>query len=63
MEHHMTAVTPETVSEPAEPRPGFLARRLASLLVRIRSTAREDLRTTVARAVEEAFAGFHREMR
>ena len=59
----MTAVTPETVSEPAEPRSVSLARRLASLLVRIRSTAGEDLRTTVARAIDEAFAGFHREIR
>ena len=59
----MTAVTPEIVSQPAEPRPGSLTRCLASLLVRIRSAAGEDLRTTVARAIDEAFAGFHREMR
>lgn len=60
----MTAVTPEAVSEQhPEPRPGTLARRLRSLLVRIRRAAGEDLQTTVARAIEEAFAGFHREMR
>ena len=59
----MTAVTPETVSATAGPRPGFLSSCLALLLVRIRSAAQEDLRTTVARAIEEAFAGFHREMR
>jgi hypothetical protein len=64
MEQHMTAVTPETVSEQtAELRPGTFARRLASLLVRIRSAAGEDLQATVARAVDEAFAGIHREMR
>lgn len=60
----MTAVTPETVSEhSAEPRPGTLARRMGSLLVRIRTAAGEDLQTTLARAIDEAFAGIHREMR
>jgi len=60
----MTAVTPETLPEQtAEPRLGTVARRLMALLVRIRTAAGEDLQTTVARAVEEAFAGFHREMR
>ena len=60
----MTAVTPETMSgQTAEPRPGTLARRLTSLLVRIRTGAGEDLQTTVARAIDEAFAGIHREMR
>jgi len=64
MEQHMTAVTPETVSEQTtEPRPGTLARRLTSLLVRIRTAIGEDLQTTVARAIDEAFVGFHREMR
>ena len=59
----MTAVTPEIVSEQtAEPHPGTLA-RLASMLVRIRAAAGEDLQTTVARAIDEAFAGIHREMR
>ena len=60
----MTAVTPETVSEEAaETRSGTLARRLTSLLVRIQTAAGEDLQTTIARAIEEAFAGLHREMR
>ena len=60
----MTAVTPETVSEqPAEPRPGTLVHRLTSLLVRLRTAAGEDVQTTIARAIEEAFAGIHREMR
>lgn len=60
----MTAVTPENVSEQTtEPGPGTLARRLSSLLVRIRRADRGDLQTTVARAIEEAFAGLHREMR
>jgi hypothetical protein len=63
MEHLMTAVHPETVSGPAGPRPLSLTRCLASLLVRIQAAAGEDLRTTVARAIDEAFAGFHREMR
>jgi hypothetical protein len=64
MEQHMTAVTPETVSEQAaEPRSGTLARRLTSLLVRIRTAAGEDLQATIARAIEEAFVGLHREMR
>ena len=59
----MTAVTSATVSEQTtEPRPGTFA-RLASLLVRIRSAAGEDLQATVARAIDEAFAGIHREMR
>ena len=62
-EQHMTAVTPEIVSEQtAEPRPGTLA-RLASLLVQIRTAAGEDLQATVARAIDNAFAGIHREMR
>ena len=60
----MTAVTPETVSEQtAEPRLGTVAHRLASLLVRIRTAAGEDLQATVARAIDDAFAGIHREMR
>ena len=60
----MTAVTPETASEQTfEPRPGTLARRLASLLARIRAAAGEDLETTLARGIDEAFAGIHREMR
>ena len=59
----MTAVTSATVSEQTtEPRPGTFA-RLASLLVRIRNAAGEDLQATVARAIDEAFAGIHREMR
>jgi hypothetical protein len=45
------------------PRPGTLARRLAALLVRLRTTAGEDLQSTIARAIDEAFAGIHREMR
>jgi len=64
MEQHMTAVTPETVSEQtAESCRGTLARCLTSLLARIRTAGEEDLKTTVARAIDEAFAGFHREMR
>jgi hypothetical protein len=64
MEQHMTAVTPDTVSEQtATPRLGTLAARLASLLVRIRTAAGEDLQATVARAIDQAFAGIHREMR
>jgi len=64
MEPHMTAATPETLSEQtAAPRLGAVSRRLMALLVRIRTAAGEDLQTTVARAVEEAFASFHREMR
>ena len=60
----MTAVTPETVSvQTAEPRQGTLARRLTSLLALIRPADEEDLKTTVARAIDEAFAGFHREIR
>ena len=60
----MTAVTPETVSEQTtELRPGTFARRLASLLLRIRTTGGEDFQTTISRAVDEAFAGIHREMR
>jgi len=61
----MTAVTSETVSEQTtESRLGTLARRLTSLLARIRTAAaEEDLKVTVARAIDEAFAGFHREMR
>ena len=59
----MTAVTPEIMSEhTAKPRPGTLA-RLASLLVQIRTAAGEDLQATVARAIDDAFAGIHREMR
>jgi len=59
----MTAVTSATASEQTtEPRPGTFA-RLASLLVWIRGAAGEDLRVTVARAIDEAFAGIHREMR
>ena len=61
---NMTAVTPETVSEQtAEPRLGTVAHRLASLLVRIRTAAGEDLQATIARAIDDAFAGIHREMR
>jgi hypothetical protein len=64
MEQHMTVVTPETVSEQTvESRRGTLARRLTSLLARIRTADGEDLKTTVARAIDQAFAGFHREMR
>ena len=60
----MTAVTPETLSDQTpQPRPGPRARRLMALLVRITTAAGEDLQTTVAHAIEEAFAGFHREMR
>ena len=60
----MTAVTPETVPEQtAESRRGTLARRLTSLLARIRTAGEEDLKATVARAIDEAFAGVHREMR
>ena len=59
----MTAVTSATVSEQTtEGRPGTFA-RLTSLLVRIRDAAGEDLQSTVARAIDEAFAGIHREMR
>jgi hypothetical protein len=64
MEKHMTAVTTEAVSEQrAEPRPGTLARRLADLLVAIRSVAGEGLEATIARNIDEAFASLHREMR
>ena len=60
----MTAVTPETVTEQTgDPRPGTLARRLAALLVRLRTTAGEDFQSTIARAIDDAFAGIHREMR
>lgn len=60
----MTAVTPETASEQTfEPRPGTFARRLAALLVRVRATAGEDLQSTIARSIDDAFAGIHREMR
>jgi len=60
----MTAVTPETVSEQsAELRPGTIARCLTSLLVRIRTAAEEDMQTKIARGIDEAFAGLHREMR
>jgi hypothetical protein len=64
MEKRMTAVTPEALSEQTvEPRPGTLTRRLAALLVQIRELAGEGLETTVARAIDEAFAGLHRELR
>ena len=60
----MTAVTPETVSEQTTERGAdTFARRLATLLLRIRTAAGEDFQTTIARAVDEAFAGIHREMR
>ena len=60
----MTAVSPETVSKQSlEPRLGVLAHRLAALLVRIRSTAGEDFQATMARAIDEAFAGIAREYR
>ena len=60
----MTAVTTEAVSEQrAEPRPGTLARRLADLLVWIRTSAGEGLEATIARNIDEAFASLHREMR
>ena len=60
----MTAVNPETVSEQTtEPGPGTLAHRLLALLVQIRTAAGEDFQVTIARAVDEAFAGIHREMR
>lgn len=60
----MTAVSPETVSKQSlEPRLGVLAHRLAALLVRIRSTAGEDFQATMARAIDEAFAGIARESR
>ncbi|RPH70626.1 MAG: hypothetical protein EHM78_10590 [Myxococcaceae bacterium] len=60
----MTAVSPETVSKQSlEPRLEVLARRLTALLVRIRSTAGEDFQATMARAIDEAFAGIAREYR
>ncbi|HZJ54611.1 MAG TPA: hypothetical protein VFD38_10775 [Myxococcaceae bacterium] len=60
----MTAVSPETISkQDLEPRPGVLARRLTALLVRLRSTAGEDMQATIARAIDEAFAGIAREYR
>ncbi len=60
----MTAVTSETVSKQnVEPRLGVLARRLAALLVRVRSSAGEDLQATMARAIDQAFAGIAREYR
>jgi len=60
----MTAVSSEAVSKQTfHPRLGVLAGRLAALLVRIRNTAGEDLQATVARAIDEAFAGIAREYR
>jgi hypothetical protein len=60
----MTALIPESVANHApEARPSALARRLAALLVRIRSTAGEGLEATIARSVDEAFAGIAREFR
>ena len=60
----MTAVSPETASKQSlEPRLGVLAHRLAALLVRIRTTAGEDFQATMARAIDEAFAGIAREYR
>ncbi len=60
----MTAVTPEAIREHlVQSRTGSLARRLATLLLRIRGTAGEGLEVTIARAVDEAFAAIHREMR
>ncbi len=59
----MTAVTPETVEHATEPRTAALARRLAELLVRIRAVAGDDLQTTIARSVDEAFAAIARDFR
>ncbi len=60
----MTAVTPESVAEHRpEPRPSALGRRLAALLVWIRSTTGEGLEATIARSVDEAFAEIAREFR
>ena len=60
----MTAVTPEAVTKlNVEPRLAVLARRLAALLVQVRSTAGEDLQATMARAIDQAFAGIAREYR
>ena len=59
----MTAVSSEAVSKQnIEPCLGVMA-RLAALLVRIRSTAGEDLHATMARASDQAFAGIAREYR
>jgi hypothetical protein len=60
----MTAVSPEAVAKHTlQPRLDALAARLAALLVRIRTMAGEDLQATLARAVDEAFAGIARESR
>jgi len=60
----MTAVSSETVSKQnVEPRLAVLARRLAALLVQVRSSAGEDLQATMARAIDQAFAGIAREYR
>ena len=60
----MTAVTSETVSKQnVEPRLAVLGRRLAALLAQVRITAGEDLQATMARAIDEAFAGIAREFR
>jgi hypothetical protein len=60
----MTAVSPEAVTKlTVEPRLAVLARRLAALLVQVRSTAGEDLQATMARAIDQAFAGIAREFR
>ncbi|HET9036850.1 MAG TPA: hypothetical protein VFN45_11615 [Myxococcaceae bacterium] len=54
----------ETVSKQnVEPRLAVLARRLAALLVQVRSSAGEDLQATMARAIDQAFAGIAREYR
>ena len=60
----MTAVSPEAVTKlNVEPRLAGLARRLVALLVQVRSTAGEDLQATMARAIDQAFAGIAREFR
>ena len=43
-------------------RPSMLERAL-DLLVRVRSTAGEGLEATMARAIDQAFAAIHRDMR
>jgi len=51
------------VTDSRSRRKASLASRLAGWVVRIRSAAGEDLQTTIARAIDEAFAGIAREFR
>ena len=60
----MTTLNPTvTASTHRGPRRASLLERLVTWVVDIRSLGGEGLEATVARAVDEAFAAIHRDMR